>query len=156
MKFMDCSLSTLKTILLCKNKFLLSSILNSTAALLFVFVADAMANAPSDQKWLIAIAVFFANLTGGYFPPKILDRAEKDRLFCYVVTSKDLEQGKILADKLRELNIPVSTTISYGGCSELEKQLTCNVYCAERKQSKIVDSFIQNNDNFKYHIVEAI
>ena len=121
---------------------------------MFIFVADAMSNAPTEQKGLIAIAIFVANLTGGYFPPKILDRFEKDRLFCYVITCTDLEQGKFMADKLRELNIPVSTTISYG--DNVEKQLTCNVYCNTRKESKIVDSFIKDNDNYKYHIVQAL
>lgn len=151
MKFMDCSLSTLKTVFLCKNKFFISSILNSLAAALFIFVADAMANAPSDQKIFIAIVVFLANLTGGYFPPKLLDKAQADKLFVYVITSKTFEKGTNLADQFRELNLPVATTIAYN--SDLEKVIVCKVYCNTRKESKIVDTLLTSD--YKYHIIET-
>ena len=111
MKFMDCALSTMKTVFLCKNKFFISSVLNSLAAALFIFVANSMAMAPEDQKNWIALTVFFANLIGGYFPPKFLDRFEADKLFVYIITAENFDEGKNFADKLRELNIPVSTTV---------------------------------------------
>lgn len=152
MKFADCSLSTLKTVFLVKNKFFISSIMNSLSAALFIFVADAMANSQPDQKMLIAACVFFANLTGGYIPPKFIDKMEQDRLFVYVVTSPTFDSGTIFADKIRELNIPVSTTISYD--KKLNKVLTCKIYSSNRKESKIVESYLTND--YKYHVIEAL
>ena len=157
MKFMDCALSTMKTVFLCKNKFFISSVLNSLAAALFIFVANSMAMAPEDQKNWIALTVFLANLIGGYFPPKFLDRFEADKLFVYVITAENFDEGKNFADKLRELNIPVSTTVVYN--QKNIKTLTCNAYCNTRKESKIVNNVIEEFSEIgklKYHIVDAM
>lgn len=152
MKFADCSLGTLKTVFLVKNKFFISSILNSLSAALFIFVADAMANAPSDQKMAIAAVVFLANLTGGYLPPKILNRIESDKLFVYIITSPDFNSGKELADDLRAHNIPVCTTVSYN--KTMEKSLDIKAYSQSKEQSRIISHHL--TDEYKWHIVEAI
>lgn len=152
MKFADCSLGTMKTVFLCKEKYFISAILNSISAALFIFVADAMANSPGDMKMLIALDVFLANLLGGYFPPKLLDRVEADRLFVYVVTSNTFEDGKAFADQLRELNIAVATTIAYD--TDLNKVLTCKCYANTKNESKMIEDNIP--DTFKHHIVQAI
>ena len=155
MKFLDCSLSTLKNVFLYKNKFFISSILNSASAALFIFVADAMANAPSDQKFIIAGIVFLANLTGGYFPPKVLECLEPDKLYIFVITSKTFEIGTKLADTLRELNIPVSTMISYNG-KKVDKSLTCSAFCMTKKDSKIVIHILKSfNNDVKFHILQT-
>lgn len=152
MKFADCSLSTLKTVFLVKNKFFISSIMNSLAAALFIFVADAMANAPSEQKIAIAAVVFLANLTGGYIPPKFVDKIEKDKLFVYLITAPDLESGKELADDLRAHNIPVCTNVSYN--TEMEKSLNIKAFAQSKEQSRIITRHL--TDDYKWHIMEAI
>lgn len=152
MKFADCALGTLKTVFLVKDKFFISSIFNSLSAALFIFVADAMANAPSEDKMTIAGIIFLANLIGGYLPPKLLDRMKADRLFIYVITAPDLESGKKLADDLRQHNIPVSTTIEYD--KKLIKTLTCKAYAVSREESRIISRHL--TDDFKWHIIETI
>lgn len=153
MKFADCSLSTLKTVFLVKNKFFISSVMNSLAAALFIFVADAMANAPSEQKIAIAAVVFLANLTGGYIPPKFVDKIEKDKLFVYLITAPDLEAGKELADDLRAHNIPVCTNVSYN--TEMEKSLNIKAFAQSKEQSRIITRHL-TDDRYKWHIMEAI
>jgi hypothetical protein len=159
MKFSDCALGTLKTLFLIKDKFFMSSVFNSLAAILFIFVADAMANAPVDQKAAIAIIVFLANLTGGYLPPKILDKLDADKLFIYVITSNDFENGKELADTLRSFNIPVSTTVDYiatpaeNDTQVCKKVLTCKAYATTKLESKVINSCL--TEDFKYHIYEG-
>ena len=152
MKFADCALGVLKTVFLVKNKFFVSSVLNSLSAALFIFVADTMANAPSEAKMSIAAVVFLANLAGGYFPPKLVDRLEKDRLFCYEITAPSFDAGTELADDLRRHNIPISTTVVYG--KEVEKTLAINAYAVTREESKIVSRHL--TDDYKWHIMEAI
>lgn len=152
MKFADCSLSTLKTVFLVKNKFFISSIMNSLAAALFIFVADAMANAPSDQKMAIAAVVFLANLTGGYIPPKFVERIEKDKLFVYLITASNLESGKELADDLRAHNIPVCTNVSYN--TDMEKSLNIKAFAQSKEQSRIITKRL--TEDVKWHIMEAI
>ena len=152
MKFSDCALSTLKTVFLVKNQFFVSSILNSLSAALFIFVADAMANAPADQKLWIAGIVFLANLTGGYLPPKLVDRMESDKLFVYVITPQSFEEGKILADDLRAHNIPVSTTVVYD--NYMNKTLDIKAYAQGKQESRIISHHL--DDSMKWHIIEAI
>ena len=152
MKFSDCALSTLKTVFLVKNQFFVSSILNSLSAALFIFVADAMANAPADQKLWIAGIVFLANLTGGYLPPKLVDRMESDKLFIYVITPQTFEEGKFLADDLRAHNIAVSTTVVYN--KYLKRTLDVKAYAQSKQESRIISRHL--DDSMKWHIVEAI
>lgn len=152
MKFLDCALSTTKTVFLVRNQFFVSSVFNSLSAALFIFVADAMANAPADQKLWIAAIVFLANLTGGYFPPKLIDRLESDKLFVYVVTPDTFENGKQFADDLRMHNIPVSTSVGYN--EALKKVLTVKAYAQSKQESRIVSRHL--TDSMKWHIVEAI
>ena len=152
MKFSDCALSTLKTVFLVKNQFFISSILNSLSAALFIFVADTMANAPSDQKLWIAGVVFLANLTGGYLPPKLVKRMESDKLFVYVITPQSFEEGKDLADDLRAHNIPVSTTVVYD--KYMNKTLDIKAYAQGKQESRIISRHL--DDSMKWHIIEAI
>ena len=152
MKFSDCALSTLKTVFLVKNQFFISSILNSLSAALFIFVADTMANAPSDQKLWIAGVVFLANLTGGYLPPKLVKRMESDKLFVYVITPQSFEEGKDLADDLRAHNIPVSTTVVYG--KYMNKTLDIKAYAQGKEESKIISRHL--DDTMKWHVIETI
>ena len=151
MKFLDCALGVLKTVFLVKNKFFISSVLNSLSAALFIFVADAMANAPAEAKMSIAAVVFFANLAGGDFPPKLVDRLEKDRLYVYTITSPSFEEGTELADDLRRHNIPVSTLVVYG--KDIEKTLAVKAYAVSRDESRIISRHL--TDGYKWHIMEA-
>lgn len=152
MKFADCSLGVLKTVFLVKNKFFISSVLNSLSAALFIFVADAMANAADDLKWWIAAVVFLANLAGGYFPPKLVDRLEKDRLFVYMITAPSFEDGAELADDLRRHNIAISTTVVYG--KDIEKTLAIRAHAVTREESRIISRHL--SDDYKWHIMEAV
>ena len=152
MKFLDCALSTLKTVFLVKNQFFISSILNSLSAALFIFVADTMANAPSDQKLWIAGIVFLANLTGGYLPPKLVKRMESDKLFVYVITPQSFEEGKDLADDLRAHNIPVSTTVVYD--KYMNKTLDIKAYAQGKEESRIISRHL--DDTMKWHVIEAL
>lgn len=152
LKLCDCSLSVMKTVFLMKNKFLVSSCLYSLSAALFVFVADTMANSPVELKGWIAFVIFFANFVGSYFPPRIIKRLEKDRLFVFMVTSPTFDEGVQLADRLRAYGLPVSTSIAYG--DDVEKTLLIKAYAESRQDSKMISSCL--DERFKWHIVEAV
>lgn len=152
-KFLDCALGSLKTVFLVKNKFFISSTCNSLAAVLFIFVADIMANAPIESKFWIAMAVFLANLTGGYIPPKIVKMLEQDKLFLYVITPTDIISGQKLADILKESGIAVTTDIAYD--KYVNKVLKVTAYSTSKQESEIINMYLEKN-NYKYHIIEAI
>lgn len=152
-KFFDCALGTAKTVFLLKNKFFISAICNSLSAALFIVVADAMANAPTDQKALIITVIFLANLVGGYIPPKIITRFEQDKLFIFNITADNFENGTIVADSFRQSEIPVSTTVAYD--SEINKVLHIKAYAINKEHSKIIMACLNELPEFKYHITEG-
>ena len=149
LKFLDCSLSTIKNVFLIKEKYFISAICNSLASVLFIFVADLMANSNSTDKVFIALAIFFANLTGSYFPPKILDRMESDRLFIFTITAPSLNEGIDFADRLKKFNIPLSTSVIYN--NKTEKTLSIQAYSRTKEHSSIIASNL--TEEYKYHIL---
>ncbi len=155
MKFADCALSTLKTVFLVREKFFVSSVLNSLSAALFIFVADAMANSTDEMKILIAGAVFIANLMGGYIPPKLVRSFEEDKLFVYVITAPTFDEGIKFSDLLGEMKIPHTTTVSYTErAGEIEKVLTVKAYAGTKDESREVHSLLK--PGFKYHVIETL
>jgi uncharacterized protein YebE (UPF0316 family) len=149
LKFLDCALSTIKNVFLIKERYFLSSVCNSLAAMLFIFVADIMANTDGGEKYLIAIAVFLANFIGSYLPPKFMDKMESDRMFIYNITADSFENGMAYADKLKEFNVTVSTTVAYD--SKTNKTLQITAYSQTKQQSTIIVNCMKKK--FKYHVI---
>lgn len=121
--------------------------------MLFIFVADMMANSTGDDKYAIALLVFLANFIGSYFPPRMLDKFEQDRLFVYAITSDTLDTGKDFADKLRQLNIAVTTQIVLD--KHMNKVVCCKAYSKNRDESRIIKNCLNEEPTFKYHIVNV-
>ena len=144
-KIFDCAFSTLKTILLCQDKYFLSAMCAAISVVFFVFTVQ--------QGGLEAyIAIGIATFLGNYLPPKVVERLSSDKMFIYEITSDTLERGIEFADKLRELNIPLSTDTALD--SNKNKVLVCKVYSA----SKVTSRMIMDNkpEEFKYNAVTPI
>ena len=151
LKFIDCALSTIKNVFLIKERYLLSSVCNSLAAVMFIFVADVMANTATEDKWLIAIAIFIANLTGSYLPPKLLNKLESNHLHIYSVTSDTLDNGIKFADELRQCNVPISTNIAFN--NRKEQVLYIQAYSRNKTQSSLISAHIRQYKDFNFHVI---
>ena len=148
LKFSDCALGTLKTVTLYKGRYVASSVCSSLSAMLFIFVADMMANAQGDDKWAIALVVFLANLVGSYIPPRLLDHFEADKLIIFVITCHSLEHGKSVADRLRELNVPVATSVVYD--KRRSKTLMIHAYSRTKDDSRLILANLDVTNGDKY------
>ncbi len=122
------------------------------SAALFVFVADKMANSPAEMKGWIAGAIFLANFVGSYFPPQIVKRFDKEKLYMFTITSETMADGIELADRLRAYDLPVSTSIVYA--DDVVKTLLIKAYAENRRDSKVISSHL--DERFKWHVVEAV
>ena len=143
-KIMDNALGTLKNIYLHKQKYLISSMF-SAAGTFFYMVA--MVNAIKDNSLWSIIAMCFATFLGSYIPARAVERMEKDKLYVYDITTKDMEEGLELIDEIKDLNIPFKSHSTYN--DKLNKTIAVKVFCSTKTESLMIKEII--DDRFKYH-----
>ena len=138
-KTFDCSLNVLKNVFLLKEKYFVSALCAAASVLFFIYTAQ--------QKTTEAyIAIFFATFFGNWLPPLMFEKLESDSLHVYEITSSTLDDGKLYADKLRELNIPVITLA--GLDSNLDRILLITAYSRDKTMSRIIETNLPNGFHF--------
>lgn len=145
LKLIDNALSTAKTIYLHKERYVLGATLNS-ASTFFYLVAIVQVAKSNDMFSIIAMCI--ATFIGTLLPGLIMKKSERDKLFIYDITTDDLDRGKSFADLIRENNIAITTHVSYD--SEMDKVLSCKVYCPTKIESRLVDDLLEPT-GFKYN-----
>lgn len=143
-KMIDNALGTLKTLFLQKGNYFASSLFNAGSTFFYMV---AIVNSIRDNSLWSIFAMCLATFLGSYLPARIVDKMEEDKLYIYDITSNSFDEGKELADMIRELNIPVKTSITYN--SDLDKVLEIKVFCSTKNESLIVKEIIK--DETKYH-----
>lgn len=150
LKILDNSLSTLKTISLYKEKFFIGGIFNAFSCL-FYLMAIVRITQDNDNTYSI-IAMCVATFLGTYMPGVVMKKSERDKLYIYDITADSIENGTKFADKIRDRNIAIKTSISYD--NNMNKVLSCKVYCMIKDESKAVVPLIPKS--FKYHVYVPI
>lgn len=145
LKILDNGLSTAKTIYINKEKYFLGALLNAFSAF-FYLVAIVQLTKSNSLESIIAMCV--ATFIGTYLPGILIKKSERDKLWIFDVTANSFNEGKEFADKIRELNIAIKTYSSYD--TEMNKVLSCKVYCSSKFESKLVNRTIPKD--FKYNI----
>lgn len=145
LKLIDNGLSTVKTIYMQKEKYLTSAIFN---ALSTFFYLVAIVQISKSNNLFSIVSMCIATFIGTYLPGIVIKKSEGDKLFIFDITTDNLEEGKLFADKIRELKIPIKTYSSYD--SDMNKVLTCKIYCSTKLDSQnVLDTM---PDTFKYYI----
>ena len=142
-KLFDVACGSLKTTFILKERYVLSALFATLSTVFFVFTVQ---QTGKDAYLAIALATFLGNL----IPPIVINKFEKDSLYVFEITAK-FEQGTLFADKLRELNIAVTTQKAYD--TDMQRVLLVKCYSKTKQQSKIILEEI--NDNMKYNIRKA-
>lgn len=145
LKAIDNALGTFKTIYLQKERYVLGAIFNSFAT--FFYLMAIVQVAKSNNIYSI-IAMCVATFIGTYLPGLFIKKSERDKLYIFDITADDFSTGKTFADVIRSKNIAIKTTVSYD--TEMNKVLSCKVYCSTKKESKTVNKLIP--EKFKYHV----
>lgn len=145
LKLIDNALSTVKTIYIHKEKYLLGGLFNSVSTF-FYLIAIVQVTRSNDFFSIVSMCV--ATFIGTLLPGVIMKRSERDKLFIYDITASDLDEGKEFADIIRDSNIAIKTYISYD--CDLNKVLSCKVFCPTKNESKIVDQLLFDT-GFKYN-----
>lgn len=143
-KLMDNALSTMKSIYLHKEAYIISATLNAGSTFFYLV---AMKNVITNDSFAGIIAMVCATFLGSIIPSIVINRLEKDTLYVFEVTSNTLDEGKQFADEIRQCDIPIKTLIAYS--ENAEKVLSCKIYCSNRTESLTVKSMIPKQ--FKYN-----
>lgn len=144
-KILDNALSTAKTVLISKEQYLSGSLFN---ALSFLFYTLAFSKALKDDSMFTTVSMCIAVFIGTYITGVLFKRSERDKLYIFDITSDTLEAGILFADEVRQSNIAIKTHISYD--SNINKTLSCKVYCLTKEETKLVNSLIP--PGFKYNV----
>lgn len=145
LRILDNSLGTCKTIFISKGKYFLGALFNAFSSFFYLF---ALVQLTKSNNIYSIIAMCLATFIGTYVPGKLIKKSERDRLFIFDVTADTLESGKLFADSIRNINIPIKTYMAYD--SNMNKTLSCKVYCNTKEDSIAVEKLIR--PNFKYNV----
>ena len=144
-KIIDNIISTEKTLLTQKNKAIAASILVTISQFLFYIL---IAQVVEDNNITSMIVVSIASGIGSYIAFYINNKFSKETVYINIVTSNDKDKMKAFGDHMRAEGIKVVTMPTYG--DEIEKTLTALVFANTRNQSKLIDQYIEvNNELFR-------
>ena len=147
LKMGDNALGTVKTIYIAKGKYVRAALFNSLSTLFYLMAVVRIAKS-NDFYSMIAMCV--ATFIGTLIPCFVIQKAERDKLYIFDITSDTLSSGMVFADILRDKNIAINTTSVYN--REMEKTLLIKVYCASKEESRVVTDLLNYNEKFKYNI----
>lgn len=145
LKLLDNTLGTMKNIYLAREKFFFSSLLAALSTTIYMLAVVRMAK---SDGLLSIMAICSATFIGTLIPGLAVKKSEKEKLYIFDITADTMHSGKEFADILRNANIALKTTIVYDNM--MVKTLSIKAYCANRKESKMVNEIIY--PAFKYNV----
>ena len=140
-KLIDNALSTTKTILIQKNKWVLASIVLAVSNAIYFKIAKSIISDSSDVA-LYVVAI--ASGVGCGLAMLVNNKFSKERTFVNVIMSDDIEAMKALRTFLANNKITNVAADSYTLDWET-KTLTITAYAETKYESKLIDDFIANS-----------
>jgi uncharacterized protein YebE (UPF0316 family) len=147
-KIIDNVISTEKTLLTQKNRALAASILVAISQFLFYILISEVVE---DNNITSMIVVSIASGVGSYIAFYINNKFSKETVYINIITSNHNEQIKAFGDHMRAEGIKVVTMPSYG--DDIEKTLTALVFADTRNQSKLIDKYVENNNELYREVI---
>lgn len=143
-KVIDNVLSTAKTILIQKNKSFIAGLTVFISQIIFYKLIDAV----TDSGELMIYVIALASGVGTLLAILISNKFSKDRMYVNIIMCDDKKVMMKLRDYLRDNKITNLTTDGY--TKEWKKTLAITAYVETKKQSKLLDEYIENsNTKFK-------
>ncbi|BAO04807.1 uncharacterized protein CBO05P1_088 [Clostridium botulinum B str. Osaka05] len=148
LKLLDCAISTLKTLLLIKEKDFLSSI---CTALSQFFYLTLLVKITKNNSNLGIFVICLGALIGSYLPKFIVRRTDKDKTWIYEILPQSTQQSQEIADILRNNNLEVFTTKGYN--FDVDKILTIKTFSNNKQESILIENLIPKDVSF--HVMEV-
>ena len=147
-KIIDNVISTEKTLLTQKNKAVAASILVAISQFLFYMLITEVVE---DSNITSIIVVSIASGIGSYIAFYINNKFSKETVYINIITSNDKEKMKVFGDRMRAEGIKIVTMPTYG--DDIEKTLTALVFANTRNQSKLIDKYVENNNELYREVI---
>lgn len=143
-KIIDNVLSTSKQILIQRNRAIFASITVIISNIIFYKLIDVVGSSSSD---LYVYIIAFASGIGTLLALVISNKLSKDRVYVNIILNDDKEVMMEFRDWLKANKITNLTTDGY--TKDWNKTLAITAYAETKKQSKLIDEYI-NGSNSKF------
>lgn len=147
-KVIDNILGTAKTILIQRNKAILSSITVIITNIIFYKLIDAVNTGGELTIYVIAIASGLGTLLALV----ISNKFSKDRIYVNVIMNDDKKVMTRFREFLKDNKITNLTTDAY--TKDFKKTLSITAYAETKEQSKLIDQFIKEQDTKFKRIIQ--
>lgn len=140
-KVVDNALSTTKTILIQRSRWILAGIAVVLSDFIYFWITKRVVTADS---WLAMAAVAVAGGIGCSVACLTSDKLSKDRTYVNVIMSDDLDAMKNMRDFLAEHHITNVASDSYTLDWDT-KTITITAYAETKAQSRLINQFIEDS-----------
>lgn len=147
-KIVDNLITTEKSILIQQRKAVAASIFVAISEFMFLFIIKKVV---ADSNMVSNIVVSIGAGIGSYIAFFINNKFSKETVYINIITSNDKEKMKAFGDHMRAEGIKVVTMPTYG--DDVEKTLTALVFASTRNQSKLIDEYIENNNELYREVI---
>ena len=138
-KMADNALSTVKTIMIQRNRSLLAGVAIALSSFLYFWITRSVVLADS---MLTTLTVAVASGVGCFLVSRINNKLSKDRTYVNVVMSDDMAAMQDYLAKHHITNVASdSYTLDWN-----RKTLTVTAYAETKEQSRIINSYMENSD----------
>ena len=148
-KVLDNALSTTKTILIQRSRWLLAGIAVVISDFIYFWVTKRVVSA---DGWLAMLVVALAGGVGCAIACLLSDKLSKDRTYVNVIMSDDLEAMKDLRDFLAREHVTNVAAESYTRDWN-KKTITITAYAETKAESRLINQYISDSSQkFKRQI----
>ena len=147
-KIVDNLITTEKSILIQQRKAVAASIFVAISEFMFLFIIKKVV---TDSNIVSNIVVSIGAGIGSYIAFFINNKFSKETVYINIITSNNKEKMKAFGDHMRAEGIKVVTMPTYG--DDIEKTLTALVFANTRNQSKLIDKYVENNNELYREVI---
>lgn len=147
-KIVDNLITTEKSLLVQQRKAVAASIFVAISEFMFLFIIKKVV---TDSNIVSNIVVSIGAGIGSYIAFFINNKFSKETVYINIITSNDKEKMKAFGDHMRAEGIKVVTMPTYG--DDIEKTLTALVFANTRNQSKLIDKYVEDNQEIYREVI---
>ena len=151
-KMADNALSTVKTIMIQRNRSLLAGVAIALSSFLYFWITRSVVLADS---LLTTMTVAVASGFGCFLVSRINNKLSKDRTYVNVVMSDDMAAMQDFRDYLAKHHITNVASDSYT-LDWNRKTLTVTAYAETKEQSRIINSYMENSDTKYKRVIHKV
>ena len=151
-KVLDNALSTTKTILIQRSRWLLAGIAVVISDFIYFWVTKRVVSA---DGWLAMLVVALAGGVGCAIACLLSDRLSKDRTYVNVIMSDDLEAMKDFRDFLAREHVTNVAAESYTRDWN-QKTITITAYAETKAESRLINQYISDSSQKFKRLIQKI